>query len=143
VTVEKVLIDALAARMVLKPRSVDVIVASNLFGDILSDLAAGAAGSIGVAPSANLNPEKTHPSMFEPVHGSAPDIAGQGIANPVGTMWAAAMMLDHLGETGAARHLESAFEQTMAGGTLTGDLGGTASTEQFTQAVLARCTDAP
>ena len=143
VTVEKVLIDALAARMVLKPRSVDVIVASNLFGDILSDLAAGAAGSIGVAPSANLNPEKTHPSMFEPVHGSAPDIAGQGIANPVGTMWAAAMMLDHLGETAAARHLESAFEQTMAGGTLTGDLGGTASTEQFTQAVLARCTDAP
>jgi tartrate dehydrogenase/decarboxylase / D-malate dehydrogenase len=143
VTVEKVLIDALAARMVLKPRSVDVIVASNLFGDILSDLAAGAAGSIGVAPSANLNPEKDHPSMFEPVHGSAPDIAGQGIANPVGTMWAAAMMLDHLGETGAARHLESAFEQTMAGGTLTADLGGTASTEQFTQAVLARCTGAP
>ncbi|MFW6188281.1 MAG: isocitrate/isopropylmalate family dehydrogenase, partial [Actinomycetota bacterium] len=78
-----------------------------------------------------------------PDHGTAFDIAGQGIANPVGTMWAAAMMLDHLGETGAARHLESAFEQTMAGGTLTGDLGGTASTEQFTQAVLARCTDAP
>ncbi|WP_082157291.1 tartrate dehydrogenase [Kocuria sp. SM24M-10] len=143
VTVERVLIDALAARMVLKPRSVDVVVASNLFGDILSDLAAGAAGSIGVAPSANLNPEKTHPSMFEPVHGSAPDIAGQGIANPVGTMWAAAMMLDHLGEGGAARHLESAFEQAMAGGTLTGDLGGTASTEEFTQAVLARCTTAP
>ena len=143
VTVEKVLIDALAARMVLKPRSLDVIVASNLFGDILSDLAAGAAGSIGVAPSANLNPEKTYPSMFEPVHGSAPDIAGQGIANPVGTMWAAAMMLDHLGEGGAARHLESAFEQAMAGGTLTGDLGGTAGTEEFTQAVLARCGTTP
>ncbi|GAB2621179.1 tartrate dehydrogenase [Kocuria himachalensis] len=143
VTVEKVLIDALAARMVLKPQSLDVIVASNLFGDILSDLAAGAAGSIGVAPSANLNPEKDHPSMFEPVHGSAPDIAGQGIANPVGTMWAAAMMLDHLGETGAARHLESAFEQALADGTRTGDLGGTATTEQFTQAVLARCTAAP
>ncbi|MFI7582874.1 tartrate dehydrogenase [Kocuria sp. M1N1S27] len=143
VTVERVLIDALAARMVLKPQSLDVIVASNLFGDILSDLAAGAAGSIGVAPSANLNPEKTHPSMFEPVHGSAPDIAGRGVANPVGTMWAAAMMLDHLGEAAAARHLESAFEQALADGTRTGDLGGTASTEEFTQAVLARCTAAP
>src|SRR5689334_6434013 len=104
-TVEKVLIDALAARLVLKPHSVDVIVASNLFGDILSDLSAAVAGSIGVAPSANLNPPREHPSMFEPVHGSAPDIAGQGIANPVGQMWATAMMLEHLGEADAARAL--------------------------------------
>ena len=101
-TVEKVLIDALAARLVLNPHSIDVIVASNLFGDILSDLAAAVAGSIGVAPSANLNPPRRHPSMFEPVHGSAPDIAGKGIANPVGQMWAAAMMLDHLGQHAAA-----------------------------------------
>lgn len=139
VTVEKVLIDALAARMVLKPQSIDVLVASNLFGDILSDLAAGVAGSIGIAPSANLNPEKAHPSMFEPVHGSAPDIAGKGIANPVGQMWATAMMLDHLGETEAARHLEHAFEQTLAAGIRTGDLNGSASTEEFTLAVLQRC----
>ncbi|MFJ4172062.1 tartrate dehydrogenase [Paenarthrobacter sp. NPDC089714] len=139
VKVEKVLIDALAARMVLKPQSVDVVVASNLFGDILSDLAAGAAGSIGIAPSANLNPEKIHPSMFEPVHGSAPDIAGKGIANPVGQMWAAVMMLDHLGQPAAARHLEKAFETTLAAGIRTGDLGGTATTEEFTQAVLDRC----
>ena len=140
VQVEKVLIDALAARLVLKPHSVDVVVASNLFGDILSDLVAGVAGSIGVAPSANLNPEKRHPSMFEPVHGSAPDIAGQGVANPVGTLWATAMMLEHLGETEAARHLEHAFEQVMASGVLTRDLGGTAGTEEFTREVLARCT---
>lgn len=139
VQVEKVLIDALAARMVLKPASMDVIVASNLFGDILSDLAAAAAGSIGVAPSANLNPEKKYPSMFEPVHGSAPDIAGKGIANPVGQMWAAAMMLEHLGESRAARHLESAFEQTLADGIRTGDLSGSATTEEFTLAVLKRC----
>ena len=139
VQVEKVLIDALAARMVLKPASMDVIVASNLFGDILSDLAAAAAGSIGIAPSGNLNPEKQYPSMFEPVHGSAPDIAGQGVANPVGQMWAAAMMLEHLGETSAARHLEAAFEQTLADGIRTRDLSGSATTEEFTLAVLARC----
>lgn len=139
VQVEKVLIDALAARMVLKPASLDVIVASNLFGDILSDLAAAAAGSIGVAPSANLNPEKKHPSMFEPVHGSAPDIAGRGVANPVGQMWAAAMMLEHLGETAAARHLESAFEQALADGIRTKDLAGSATTEEFTLAVLEHC----
>jgi tartrate dehydrogenase/decarboxylase/D-malate dehydrogenase len=140
VQVEKVLIDALAARLVLKPHSVDVVVASNLFGDILSDLVAGVAGSIGVAPSANLNPEKAHPSMFEPVHGSAPDIAGRGVANPVGTMWATAMMLDHLGEPDAARALEAAFEQAMAAGVRTADLGGSAGTEEFTREVLARCT---
>jgi tartrate dehydrogenase/decarboxylase/D-malate dehydrogenase len=139
-TLEKVLIDALAARLVLKPHSVDVIVASNLFGDILSDLAAAVAGSIGVAPSANLNPPRQHPSMFEPVHGSAPDIAGQGIANPVGQMWAAAMMLDHLGRPDAARALMEALEAALAAGTRTRDLGGTASTTEFTDAVLAECT---
>ena len=108
VSLENVLIDALAARMVLRPDTLDVVVASNLFGDILSDLAAAVAGSIGVAPSANLNPPRQYPSMFEPVHGSAPDIAGQGIANPVGQIWAAAMMLDHLGEPLAARSCSTA-----------------------------------
>jgi tartrate dehydrogenase/decarboxylase/D-malate dehydrogenase len=140
VRLEKVLIDALAARLVLKPQSVDVIVGSNLFGDILSDLAAAVAGSIGVAPSANLNPTKQYPSMFEPVHGSAPDIAGKGLANPVGQMWAAAMMLDHLGEKPAADALTKAFESTLAAGVRTRDLGGTATTEDFTEAVLHRCT---
>ena len=99
---EQVLIDALCAAVVLTPGRFDVIVASNLFGDILSDLAAAVAGSIGIAPSANLNPEREHPSMFEPVHGSAPDIAGQGIANPIGAIWSGAQMLEHLGETEAA-----------------------------------------
>nr|BFE46291.1 tartrate dehydrogenase [Pseudarthrobacter oxydans] len=138
VVVEKVLIDALAARLVMKPTSIRTIVASNLFGDILSDLVAGVAGSIGIAPSANLNPERRHPSMFEPVHGSAPDIAGKGIANPVGALWAAAMMLDHLGEAEAARSLTSAFEGTLADGTATPDLKGTATTAEFAAAVLSR-----
>jgi tartrate dehydrogenase/decarboxylase / D-malate dehydrogenase len=133
---EHVLIDALAARFVLAPGSIDVVVASNLFGDILSDLAAAVAGSIGVAPSGNINPERRHPSMFEPVHGSAPGIAGRGIANPVGQMWAAAMMLDHLGEAGAARSLTDGFERVLARGVATPDLGGTADTETFTRAVL-------
>lgn len=136
---EKVLIDALAARLVLKPGSVDVIVASNLFGDILSDLAAAVAGSIGVAPSANLNPPRRYPSMFEPVHGSAPDIAGQGIANPVGQMWAAAMMLDHLGEPTASAALVGAFEAALHAGVLTRDLGGRASTAELTEAVMRNC----
>ena len=139
VRLDKVLVDALAARIVLKPSSLDVIVASNLFGDILSDLAAAAAGSIGVAPSGNINPPKDYPSMFEPVHGSAPDIAGQGIANPVGQMWAAAMMLEHLGEVEAGAALVAAFEAALASGVRTADLGGTAGTEEFTQAVLSHC----
>jgi tartrate dehydrogenase/decarboxylase/D-malate dehydrogenase len=139
VRLDKMLVDALAARVVLQPRSLDVIVASNLFGDILSDLAAAVAGSIGVAPSGNLNPPRDHPSMFEPVHGSAPDIAGQGIANPVGQMWAAAMMLEHLGETDASTALISAFEDALRAGVRTRDLGGTAGTEEFTAAVLDRC----
>lgn len=140
-TTEKVLIDALAARLVLKPLSVDVIVASNLFGDILSDLAAAVAGSIGIAPSANLNPPRRYPSMFEPVHGSAPDIAGKGVANPVGQMWAAAMMLDHLGQPAAAEALVSGFEAALAAGVRTRDLGGTASTSEFTTAVLQEVPD--
>lgn len=137
-SLEKVLIDALAAQMVLRPQSIDVIVASNLFGDILSDLAAGIAGSIGIAPSANLNPPRNHPSMFEPVHGSAPDIAGMGIANPVGTIWATVMMLDHLRQSAASSDLMAAMEDTLAAGTRTKDLGGTATTSTFTAAVLGR-----
>src|ERR687893_808565 len=111
---ERVLIDALAAMVVLNPSRFDVIVASNLFGDILSDLAAAVAGSIGVAPSANLNPERTHPSMFEPVHGSAPDIAGKGIANPIGAIWSGAQMLEHLGEADAAQDVLDGIEQLLA-----------------------------
>ena len=138
VEVESVLIDALAARAVLKPGSLDVVLASNLFGDILSDLTAAVAGSIGVAPSANLNPTREFPSMFEPVHGTAPDIAGKGLANPVGQMWSGAMMLEHLGEDTAARKLTDAFEGALRDGIRTGDLGGTASTADFTNAVIER-----
>ncbi|MGO1543899.1 MAG: tartrate dehydrogenase [Gulosibacter sp.] len=138
VQVEKVLIDALAARLVMKPTSVNTLVASNLFGDILSDLVAGVAGSIGIAPSANLNPERRFPSMFEPVHGSAPDIAGKGIANPVGALWAAAMMLEHLGESAAAVALTAAFEGALADGISTPDLGGNATTASFAEEVIAR-----
>ncbi len=138
VQLESVLIDALAARAVLKPASIDVVVASNLFGDILSDLLAAVAGSIGVAPSANLNPPRQYPSMFEPVHGSAPDIAGTGMANPVGQMWAGAMMLDHLGHSEGSARLMSAIEGVLAEGVRTRDLGGTADTEDFTAAVLDR-----
>lgn len=134
---EQILIDALAARLVLDPTRFDVIVASNLFGDILSDLTAALAGSIGIAPSGNINPERDHPSMFEPVHGSAPDIAGKGVANPVGQLWAASMMLDHLGETAAAKALLDAVETVMANGVLTRDLGGTADTADVTAAVVA------
>lgn len=138
VAVDSVLIDALAARFVLKPGSIDVVVASNLFGDILSDLGAAIAGSIGIAPSANLNPDREFPSLFEPVHGSAPDIAGKGIANPFAAIWSAAMMLDHLGETDAALALEQACFGALADGIATGDLGGSASTDEFTRAVLER-----
>jgi tartrate dehydrogenase/decarboxylase/D-malate dehydrogenase len=138
--VQNVLIDALAARMVLSPWSFDVIVASNLFGDILSDLGSALTGSIGVAPSANLNPERKHPSMFEPVHGSAPDIAGKGIADPIGQIWSGAMMLDHLGYPEAGSQLVAAFEAALASGVRTRDLGGTASTSEFTTAVLDRVT---
>lgn len=135
-------IDALVAKLVLRPGDFDVIVGSNLFGDILSDLAAAIAGSIGIAPAANLNPEREHPSMFEPVHGSAPDIAGQGIANPLGALWSAAMMLDHLGRPAAAADLMAGIERTLAdGSTRTPDLGGTATTDEMADAVIARFPD--
>ncbi|GAA3365773.1 tartrate dehydrogenase [Streptomyces antimycoticus] len=130
-------IDALAAKFVLDPRRFDVVVASNLFGDILSDLAAAVAGSIGIAPAANLNPERDFPSMFEPVHGSAPDIAGRGIANPLGAIWSAAMMLDHLGHPEAATRITDAIATVLAKTAVrTPDLGGTATTEEFTDALL-------
>jgi tartrate dehydrogenase/decarboxylase/D-malate dehydrogenase len=132
-------IDALAAKFVLQPERFDVVVGSNLFGDILSDLAAAVAGSIGIAPSANLDPTKEYPSMFEPVHGSAPDIAGQGIANPVGAVWSAALMLEHLGHTDAAGEVLSAIEATLASPrTRTADLGGSASTIEVTDALVTR-----
>ncbi|MFK4069874.1 tartrate dehydrogenase [Streptomyces sp. NPDC029674] len=130
-------IDALAAKFVLEPARFDVVVGSNLFGDILSDLAAAVAGSIGVAPAANLNPEREFPSMFEPVHGSAPDIAGQGIANPLGAIWSAAMMLDHLGHPEAAGDITDAMAAVLAKTDVrTRDLGGTASTAEFTDKLL-------
>jgi tartrate dehydrogenase/decarboxylase/D-malate dehydrogenase len=130
-------IDALAAKFVLDPARFDVVVASNLFGDILSDLAAAVAGSIGIAPSANLNPERTYPSMFEPVHGSAPDIAGQNIANPLGAIGSAALMLDHLGHPAAARDIDNAITAILAKSDVrTRDLGGTATTDEFTEKLL-------
>ena len=131
-------VDALAAKLVLRPESFDVIVASNLFGDILSDLAAAVTGSIGIAPSANLDPTGENPSMFEPVHGSAPDIAGKGLANPVGMLWSVVLMLEHLGAAEASARLMHAIEETLRDpATRTADVGGTASTEQVTAAVLA------
>ncbi|MEU1220271.1 tartrate dehydrogenase [Streptomyces microflavus] len=130
-------IDALAAKFVLEPARFDVVVGSNLFGDILSDLAAAVAGSIGIAPAANLNPEREFPSMFEPVHGSAPDIAGQGIANPLGAIWSAAMMLDHLGHAQAAKDITDAIAAVLAKTDVrTRDLGGTATTAGFTDKLL-------
>jgi tartrate dehydrogenase/decarboxylase/D-malate dehydrogenase len=134
---EQVLIDALAAAVVLDPKRFDVIVASNLFGDILSDLAAAVAGSIGIAPSGNLNPERECPSMFEPVHGSAPDIAGRGIANPIGAIWSGAMMLEHLGETAAAEAVMAAMAELLATGPRTRDLGGNATTADVTAALVS------
>jgi tartrate dehydrogenase/decarboxylase / D-malate dehydrogenase len=129
-------VDALAARMVTDPASIDVIVASNLFGDILTDLGAAVSGSLGVAPGANINPERTHPSMFEPIHGSAPDIAGKGIANPIGSIWAGAMMLDHLGERAAHDRIVGAIERVLAeDGPRTPDLGGRATTRDVTAAI--------
>jgi len=133
-----VLVDALAAELVRRPGAFDVVVASNLLGDILSDLAGAVAGSIGIAPSANIDPTRTHPSMFEPVHGSAPDIAGQGIANPIGQIWSGALMLSHLGLADAAAALTRAFEAVVADGVLTRDLGGDASTDDVADEIVAR-----
>jgi tartrate dehydrogenase/decarboxylase/D-malate dehydrogenase len=139
VAMERVLIDALAARFVLAPESLDVVVASNLFGDILTDLGAAICGSMGLAPSGNINPERQYPSMFEPVHGSAPDIVGKGIANPIGQILSGAMMLDFIGEKTAASLVERAVRAVLAEGrALTPDLGGTARTTDVTDAVLAK-----
>jgi len=133
---DKMLVDAMTVRMTLKPQSIDTIVATNLHADILSDLAAALAGSLGIAPTANLNPERRFPSMFEPIHGSAFDITGKGIANPIGTFWTGSMMLDHLGEPVAAARLMRAIERVMADSSLhSPDLGGSATTEQVTDAV--------
>ncbi len=138
VTVEKMLVDAMAARMVLRPDSIDVVVASNLFGDILTDLGGALQGSLGLCASANLNPEKRYPSMFEPVHGSAPDIAGRGRANPIASVWSGAMMLRHLGDEEGARRIERAIDAVCEGGeVLTGDLGGNASTSEVGDALVA------
>jgi tartrate dehydrogenase/decarboxylase / D-malate dehydrogenase len=128
-------IDILAAHMVLNPHRFDVMVGSNLFGDILSDLGAACAGTIGIAPSGNLNPEREYPSMFESVHGSAPDIFGRNIANPIGQIWSGAMMLDHLGQPEAAAAIVTAIENVLQSGPRTRDLGGTASTQDVGQAI--------
>jgi tartrate dehydrogenase/decarboxylase/D-malate dehydrogenase len=131
-------IDILSALFVLKPDTFNVVVASNLFGDILSDLGPACTGTIGIAPSGNINPERKFPSVFEPVHGSAPDIAGQGIANPIGQIWSGAMMLEHLGESEAAAAIVKAIEAVLAEQKLrTRDLGGPASTEDCGKAVAA------
>jgi len=135
VTWDKMLVDAMTVRMVKDPKSLDTIVATNLHADILSDLAGALAGSLGVAPTANIDPERRYPSMFEPIHGSAFDITGKGIANPVATFWTASQMLDHLGETNASARLMRAVEKVCADGIMTPDVGGTAKTQEVTDAV--------
>jgi tartrate dehydrogenase/decarboxylase / D-malate dehydrogenase len=135
VTTDRMLVDAVTTRMVLKPESLDTIVASNLHADILSDLAAALSGSLGIAPTANLNPERKFPSMFEPIHGSAFDITGKGVANPIATFWTASMMLEHLGEPKAAARLMTAIERTTEEQVFTPDLGGVHDTRAVTNAV--------
>ena len=135
---ESLLVDAAAMNFIRRPESFDVVVGSNLFGDILSDISAILVGSMGLAPSANLDPLRRFPSMFEPVHGSAPDIAGKGLVNPLATILSAGMMLDHLELPQAARDIEQAIAQALAAGQArTADLGGTSSTREVTDAVLA------
>ncbi len=136
VATDKELVDAMTTRMVLKPGTLDVIVATNLHADILSDLASALSGSLGLGPTANLDPERRFPSMFEPIHGSAFDITGKGIANPIASFWSAALMLEHLGEPKAASRLMDAIERTLAAGdVLTPDLGGKATTTDVTHRV--------
>jgi tartrate dehydrogenase/decarboxylase/D-malate dehydrogenase len=137
VETEQWLVDAMAARFVLRPETLEVVVGSNLFGDILSDLGSAIGGSLGLAASANLDPQRRHPSMFEPVHGSAPDIAGMGIANPIAAIWTAALMLEHLGLKSEADRVMAALAATTASGVVTPDLGGTATTREVGDAVLA------
>jgi tartrate dehydrogenase/decarboxylase/D-malate dehydrogenase len=135
VKTDRILVDAMTTRMVLKPAAIDTVVASNLHADILSDLAAALSGSLGIAPTANLNPERKFPSMFEPIHGSAFDITGKGVANPIATFWTGAMMLEHLGEAKAAARLMKAIESVTAKRIFTPDLGGSARTQDVTRAV--------
>lgn len=136
IATEQYLVDAMAARFVLRPETLDVVVASNLFGDILSDLGSALAGSLGISASANIDPARRHPSMFEPVHGSAPDIAGLGIANPIAAIWSASLMLDHLGlELDAARIMQ-AIESATGEGIVTPDLGGNATTVEVGDAIV-------
>ena len=136
VRTQRILVDAVTTVMVLKPASLDVVVASNLHADILSDLAAALSGSLGIAPTANLNPERKFPSMFEPIHGSAFDITGKGIANPIATFWTGSMMLEHLGEAKAAARLMKAIESVTAKKVFTPDLGGSARTADVTSALI-------
>jgi tartrate dehydrogenase/decarboxylase/D-malate dehydrogenase len=132
----KYYVDAIAARLVTHPQTLDTILCSNLFGDILTDIGSAISGSLGIAPSGNINPERTAPSMFEPIHGSAPDIAGKGIANPVGAIWAGAMMLDHLGERAAHDRIVAAIGRVFAQGQVkTPDLGGGSTTQQVSVAI--------
>lgn len=138
VTVESMHLDALLARLVREPARFDVIVGSNLFGDLLTDLSAALMGSIGIAPSANIDPTGTNPSLFEPVHGSAPDIAGRGIANPIGQVWTGALMLRHLGFTAAAERIETAIAGAIEAGDLTLDMGGSLSTTEVGERLVAR-----
>lgn len=139
VSTDKFHIDILAANFVQKPDNFDVVVASNLFGDILSDLGPAVVGGMGIAPGANINPEKEFPSMFEPVHGSAPDIAGKKIANPIACIWTASMMLDHLGEKEGSNLIMNAIEETISNGNvLTKDLGGNSNTEEVTNAIIEK-----
>jgi tartrate dehydrogenase/decarboxylase / D-malate dehydrogenase len=134
---DKMLVDAMTMRMVMRPQSIDTVVATNLHADILSDLAAALAGSLGIAPTGNINPERTFPSMFEPIHGSAFDIMGKGIANPIGTFWSAVLLLEHLGEAKAANRLMNAIERVTADPRFhTPDLGGRARTSDVTAAVI-------
>ena len=135
VEADKMLVDAMTVRMVLNPKSLDTIVATNLHADILSDLAAALSGSIGIAPSSNLDPTRKNPSMFEPIHGSAPDIAGKGIANPVGAFWSAVEMVKWIGEAEAANALMKAVENVTGAGVKTKDLEGSANTKEVTEAV--------
>jgi tartrate dehydrogenase/decarboxylase/D-malate dehydrogenase len=138
VTVRKYHVDALAARMISHPQTIDVIVASNLFGDILTDIGSAISGSLGIGPGGNINPERDYPSMFEPIHGSAPDIAGKGIANPIGAVWAGAMMLEHLGHPDLHQRVVAAIERVVASSTVrTPDLGGKATTQQMADAICS------
>ncbi|WP_025761207.1 tartrate dehydrogenase [Dyadobacter tibetensis] len=138
VAYHKMYIDAATANFVLHPEYFDVVLTTNMLGDILSDLGGAIMGSLGFGPSGNINPEKTFPSMFEPIHGSAPDIAGKGIANPIGQIWSVAIMLEHLGEKEAATSIISAINQTTAEGILTSDVGGKSSTREVAQAIIDR-----